>query len=175
MNLHAWSLGSLALALHVVVAAQPQPLRIGQSAGLTGGQAAYSKDVQTGIEAALAFVNKQGGVNGRPVQLVSEDDGGKRDQVVANTKKLVEQHKVLALIGYTSGAGTEASLEYIAKANVPIIAPVTGNMGIRAAHHKQLFHTRAGYGDEMRKIVDALATTGIKRFAFAYLDDVGPA
>jgi ABC-type branched-subunit amino acid transport system substrate-binding protein len=82
---------------------------------------------------------------------------------------------VVALIGYTSGAGTEASLEYIGMGNVPIIAPVTGNMGIRATHHKQLFHTRAGYGDEMRKIVDALAITDVKRFAFAYLDDVGPA
>jgi len=175
MTLRTWVLGGVALALHLVVQAQTQPLRIGQSAGLTGGQAAYSKDVKTGIEAALAAANKQGGVNGRQVQLVSEDDGGKRDQVVANTKKLVEQHKVVALIGYTSGAGTEASLDYIGAANVPLIAPVTGNMGIRAAHHKQLFHTRAGYGDEMRKIVDALATTGIKRFAFAYLDDVGPA
>src|SRR5262245_39818532 len=91
MKLHAWSLGSLALALHLVVGAQPQPLRIGQSAGLSGGQAGYSKDVKTGIEAALAFANKQGGVNGRLVQLISEDDGGKRDQVVANTRKLVEQ------------------------------------------------------------------------------------
>ncbi|HET7525441.1 MAG TPA: ABC transporter substrate-binding protein, partial [Burkholderiaceae bacterium] len=175
MKLLMWLMGCLALALPLAATAQPQPVRIGQSAGLSGGQAAYSKDVKTGIEAAVAFVNRQGGVQGRPVQLVSDDDGGKRDQVVANTKKLVEQHKVVALIGYTSGAGTEASLDYIATANVPMIAPVTGNMGIRAAHHKQLFHTRAGYGDEMRRIVDAMATTGIKRFAFAYLDDVGPA
>ena len=175
MKLLMWLMGCLALALPLAATAQPQPVRIGQSAGLSGGQAAYSKDVKTGIEAAVAFVNRQGGVQGRPVQLVSDDDGGKRDQVVANTKKLVEQHKVVALIGYTSGAGTEASLDYIATANVPMIAPVTGNMGIRATHHKQLFHTRAGYGDEMRRIVDAMATTGIKRFAFAYLDDVGPA
>jgi ABC-type branched-subunit amino acid transport system substrate-binding protein len=175
MTSRTWLLGTLLLALHAAAPAQTQPLRIGQSAGLTGGQAAYSKDVKTGIEAALAAANKQGGINGRPVQLISEDDGGKREQVVANTKKLIEQHKVVALIGYTSGAGTEASLEYISMGSVPIIAPVTGNIGIRAAHHKQLFHTRAGYGDEMRKLVDTLAATGVKRFAFVYLDDVGPA
>lgn len=161
------------LALHI--AATAQPLRIGQSAGFTGGQAQYSKDVKAGIEAALTAANKQGGVNGRQLQLVTEDDSGKKDQVVANTKKLVEQHKVLALIGYTSGAGTEASLDYIASVNVPLIAPITGNMGIRAGFHKQLFHTRAGYGDEMRKMIGALAITGTKRFALAYLDDVGPA
>jgi ABC-type branched-subunit amino acid transport system substrate-binding protein len=65
MTSRTWLLGSLILALQVAAVAQPQPLRIGQSAGLTGGQAAYSKDVKTGIEAALAAANKQGGVNGR--------------------------------------------------------------------------------------------------------------
>src|ERR1051325_3757480 len=125
--------------------AQPAPIKVGISAGLSGGQAQYSRDVTRGIEACFAAINKQGGIGGRALQLVAEDDGGKRDQVVANTKKLVEQHKVVALIGYTSGAGVEASLSYIDGQTVPLIGPVTGNMGIRAQHHKNLFHTRAGY------------------------------
>jgi ABC-type branched-subunit amino acid transport system substrate-binding protein len=108
------------------------------------------------------------------LQLVAEDDG-KRDQVLANTKKLIEQHKVAALIGYTSGAGVEASLSYLDSQNVALIGPVTGNMGIRAQHHRFLFHTRAGYSEEMQRMIGALANTGIKRFAMAYLDDVGPA
>ena len=155
--------------------AQSNAIKIGISAGVTGGQAKYSRDVTQGIEAYFAAINKQGGIGGRQVQLVTEDDGGKRDQVVANTKKLIEQHKVVALIGYTSGAGVEASLSYLDTLTVPLIGPVTGNMGIRAQHHKNLFHTRAGYGDEMRRMIGALANTGVKRFAIAYLDDVGPA
>ena len=95
--------------------------------------------------------------------------------MLANTKKLIEQHKVAALIGYTSGAGVEASLSYLDGQNVALIGPVTGNMGIRAQHHKFLFHTRAGYSEEMQRMIGALANTGIKRFAIAYLDDVGPA
>ncbi len=157
------------------VAAQPGPIKIGISAGLSGGQAPYSRDVTRGIEACFSAINKQGGIGGHALQLVAEDDGGKRDQVVANTKKLVEQHKVVALIGYTSGAGVKASLSYIDGQSVPLIGPVTGNMGIRAQHHKNLFHTRAGYGDEMRKMIGVLANTGVKRFAIAFLDDVGPA
>ena len=155
--------------------AQPAPIKVGISAGLSGGQAQYSRDVTRGIEACFAAINKQGGIGGRALQLVAEDDGGKRDQVVANTKKLVEQHKVVALIGYTSGAGVEASLSYIDGQTVPLIGPVTGNMGIRAQHHKNLFHTRAGYGEEMRRMIGVLANTGVKRFAIAFLDDVGPA
>lgn len=149
-------------------------LLIGQSGGFSGGQAEYAKDVKSGIEACFAAVNSEGGINGRPIRLVTADDGGKRENVLTNTKKLVEADRVIALIGYTSGAGTEASLSYITNAKVPILSPATGNMGIRALN-PYVFHTRAGYGDEMAKIVGHVASLGYKRVALAYLDDVGPA
>ncbi len=148
---------------------------IGQSAGFSGGQAEYSKDIKAGLDAAFAAANRTGGVNGRQIKLITEDDGGKKESVFANTKKLNETHQVLALIGYTSGAGTEASLDYITKAQIPILSPATGNMGIRSAHNPYLFHTRAGYREEMSKIIGNLASLGYKRFALAYLGDVGPA
>ena len=151
------------------------PILIGQSGGFTGGQAEYAKDVKAGIEAAFAGANANGGISGRPVRLVTADDGGKREAVLVNTKKLVEVDKVLALIGYTSGAGTEGSLAYIEQARVPILSPATGNMGIRSTPSGYLFHTRAGYADEMAKIVGHVAQLGYTRVALAYLDDVGPA
>lgn len=151
------------------------PILVGQSAGLTGGQAQYSADVKVGIEAYFNAVNKSGGVQGRPLKLIAEDDQGKKDRVVANTKKLVETDRVKALIGYTSGAGVEATLAYIDEAKMPMMSPVTGNMGIRAAFHNTMFHTRAGYGDEMRKVIGNLALMAVKRFAIVYLNDVGPA
>jgi branched-chain amino acid transport system substrate-binding protein len=170
-----WCLATLMALATEDAATQPTPIKVGISAGLSGGQAQYSRDVTRGIEACFTALNKQGGIGGRSLQLVAEDDGGKRDQVVVNTKKLIEQHKVVALIGYTSGAGVEASLSYLDSQSVPLIGPVTGNMGIRAQHHKNLFHTRAGYGEEMRRMIGVLANTGVKRFAIAFLDDVGPA
>lgn len=157
------------------VLADPKPILIGQSASLTGGQAAYGRDVRDGIEAAIAAANAKGGIRGRPIQLVTLDDAGKREGVLANTKTLVEQHHVAALVGYTSGAGVEATLPYLSDAGVPLIGPATGNMGIRDGFHRFLFHVRAGYSDEMNKVVKHLVTTNLKRFAIVYLDDVGPA
>ncbi len=151
------------------------PILVGQSGGFTGGQAEYAKDVKAGIEASFAGANGSGGVGGRPVKLVTADDGGKRGAVLTNTRKLVEADKVLALIGYTSGAGTEGSLAYIQQAKVPILSPATGNMGIREAANPYVFHTRAGYADEMAKIVGHVARLGYTRVGLAYLDDVGPA
>lgn len=172
--------GAFALVLGLLVgpatAQTREPIRIGQSGGFTGGQAAYSADVRSGIEAAFAGINAAGGVGGRPVELVVADDGGRRDAVLANTRKLVEQDRVLALLGYTSGAGTEASLSYIGEQGVPLVGPATGNMGIRARTNPYLFHTRAGYDVEMEKIVGHMVGIGLKpRVALAYLADVGPA
>ena len=154
---------------------QPDAILIGQSAGLTGGQAAYSRDVRLGIESCFAAINAAGGIAGRKIELVSEDDQGKKDLVAANTRKLIETDHVFALMGYTSGAGTEGVLPALEKANVPMLSPCTGNMGIRAKFHRHLFHTRAGYREEMRKVVDNLALSGLRRFGLVYLDDVGPA
>jgi branched-chain amino acid transport system substrate-binding protein len=148
---------------------------IGQSAGLSGGQAKYSEDLKSGIEAYFAATNRNGGVAGKTLKLLSVDDKGKKDQVLDNTKKLVENDKVFALIGYTSGAGVEGSLDYLASAKVPMLAPATGNMGIRTKANRYVFHTRAGYDEEMRRVVVDLAGTAIKRIGIAYLGDVGPA
>ena len=156
--------------------AQNDPILVGQSAGFTGGQAAYATDVRNGVEAAFAGANAAGGIGGRQVKLVTTDDGGKRDQVLVNTKKMVESDGVIALIGYTSGAGTEVTLPYIKEAKVPILSPATGNMGIRSEFNPWLFHTRAGYRDEMTKIVAHATGLGLKpRVGLAYLGDVGPA
>ncbi|QJW84464.1 ABC transporter substrate-binding protein [Ramlibacter terrae] len=113
-------LASLCLGLALAAPAGAQksavppvgPILVGQSAGLTGGRAGYSADVRQGIEACFTAANAEGGINGRPLKLLTEDDRGKKDNVLANTRKLVEQDKVTALIGYTSGAGVEATLKY---------------------------------------------------------------
>lgn len=167
-------MAATAAALWTPVFAQ-QPIVVGQSAGMTGGQARYSQDVKDGIEAMFAAVNAKGGIRGRQLQLITLDDGGKKEAVLANTKALLEQHRATALIGYTSGAGVETSLKLLDESNVPLIGPATGNMGIRADFHRSVFHVRAGYADEMRKMANHLSTMGLTRFAIAYLDDVGPA
>jgi len=144
---------------------------IGQSAGFSGGQAQYSKDVNTGILAYFEAVNRAGGIAGQPLKLVAEDDKGSRAQVLENTKKLVEKDRVFALLGYTSGAGVEGALPYVQEMRVPMLSPATGNAAIRLEFHKYLFHSRAGYADEMRTMVDTLASIGMQRIALVYLSD----
>jgi branched-chain amino acid transport system substrate-binding protein len=171
MEIHkSWRIVAAGALVAAAQAAGAQIL-IGQSAGFTGGQAQYSKEVRTGIQAYFEQVNRMGGVHGQPLKLIAEDDKGSRQQVLENTKKLIEQDRVFALIGYTSGAGVEGVLPMLQEARVPMMSPATGNAAIRLEHHRYLFHSRAGYADEMRRMVDTLASIGMKRIAIVYLSD----
>ena len=87
LTVAAWLLAAAVPAVAQVQQPAQGPILIGQSGGFTGGQADYARDVKMGIEAAFANANAAGGVQGRQIQLVTADDGGKREAVLTNTKK----------------------------------------------------------------------------------------
>lgn len=153
--------------------AQEGVVRLGQSASLTGGQARYGKDVREGLLAALAHGNQQGASRGLRFELVTLDDGGSRDKVQANVQSLVNEG-VSALIGLTSGAGAEAVMGLVEKADIPLIGVASGNMGIRSGQ-RQVFHVRAGYDTEYRHMLAYIKTFGLQRVAYVYLQDTSKA
>src|SRR5438034_10810482 len=75
---------------------------IGQSAPLTGANAELGNDIRNGLLAYFKKTNDAGGVHGRKVELLTLDDANQIRRAEANTKKLVAQQGVFALIGYDS-------------------------------------------------------------------------
>src|SRR5437764_4409413 len=71
----------------------------GQAAVLEGPASALGRGMRTGLQAAFDEVNSKGGVHGRKLKLVSVDDGYEPDRSIVQTKKLIEEDKVFALIG----------------------------------------------------------------------------
>jgi branched-chain amino acid transport system substrate-binding protein len=71
----------------------------GQAAALNGPASALGQGMKSGIEAAFAEVNKKGGISGRKLKLISQDDGYEPDKSITATKNLIEQEKVFAIIG----------------------------------------------------------------------------
>src|SRR5262245_31375760 len=67
-------------------AAASTPIVVGQSAALTGPQAGFGTAMRDGVLAALHTVNQAGGINGRPVQLMSLDDQGDKAKTEANVR-----------------------------------------------------------------------------------------
>src|SRR5438105_2579879 len=71
----------------------------GQAAALEGPAAALGQGMRAGILAAFEEANRNGGVHGRKLKLVSVDDGYEPDKSIVAVKKLIEDEKVFGLIG----------------------------------------------------------------------------
>src|SRR4051794_1599003 len=74
------------------------PITIGVISSLSGSQASSSNQADTVAPAWAAWVNANGGINGHPVKIISEDDGGDPAKAQAAEKKLVDQDQVLAIL-----------------------------------------------------------------------------
>ena len=90
------------LALLVFVSsasAEPAPVRVGAIFGLTGFANVWSSQARRGIEMARDEINQDGGINGRPLEVIFEDSGTTAKGGVAAFNKLVRIDKVDALVG----------------------------------------------------------------------------
>ncbi len=144
---------------------------VGQSTPLTGLAAALGQEMSAGIRAYFEKVNQDGGINGRKLELITLDDGYEPDRAEKNTKELIEQKKVFALIGYVGTPTSNAALPIFTKAGVPFIGPFTGAMSLREPFNRYVFNIRASYEDEAKAIVTQLNAFGASKIAVFYQDD----
>lgn len=144
---------------------------IGQSAALSGPAEELGKEMKAGAQAYFDVVNKSGGINGRKIKLVSLDDGYEPEKAAANTKKLIEEERVLALFGYVGTPTSNAALPIFTGAKVPFIGAFTGAQSLREPFNRYVFNVRASYFDETEQIVGHLVQQGIKDIAVFYQND----
>lgn len=144
---------------------------LGQSAAFTGPAAQLGIQMRNGIQAYFDYVNAGGGVSGRKLELVSLDDGYEPARCAPNTRRLIEQEKVFALIGYVGTPTMAAAYPIHTKAKVPLVGPFTGAEILRAPFNRYIFHVRASYYDETEKIVEQVVSIGGKNIAVFYQND----
>ena len=96
------------LALTVLPVRAEDPVKVGMSGPFSGGLSLLGQSVRDGVEVAFGEINDQGGVNGRKLQFIAEDDGYEPMRTIASARKLVEQDKVAALLAVTGTAPSAA-------------------------------------------------------------------
>jgi len=173
-TLGAWMTAAALLASGAAFAADGMTdttIRFGMSSPLSGPTGAYGRQMKEGIEACFARINAAGGVHGRRLELVALDDGYETGPAVANAKRLVQQERVFALMGFYGSSPTEAVLPVLDASGVPLIGTISGAEALRKPVNRHMFHLRASYGDETAAIVKNLTTVGIQRVAVLYQDD----
>jgi branched-chain amino acid transport system substrate-binding protein len=144
---------------------------VGQGAVFSGPAAQLGIQMRNGIKSYFDFVNEKGGVHGRKLELVTEDDQYESKVAPVATKKLIEQHKVFALVGYVGTPTGVAALPVLTEAKVPLVGMFTGAEVLRVPHNRYVFHVRASYYDETEKIVEQVLSTGGKKIAVFYQND----
>jgi ABC-type branched-subunit amino acid transport system substrate-binding protein len=144
---------------------------LGQAAVFSGPAAQLGIQMRNGIKAYLDHVNAQGGVHGRKIELVTEDDRYETKVAPVASKKLIEEHKVFALLGYVGTPTGVAHLPVVNQAKVPLVGMFTGAEVLRVPFSRYIFHVRASYYDETEKIVEQIASIGGKNIAVFYQDD----
>lgn len=144
---------------------------LGQSVALTGPAAELGIQMRNGAKAYFDYVNAQGGVHGRRIELRTLDDGYEPSRTVPNTKKLIEQDRVFALFGYVGTPTSAAALPIFTEAQVPFFGPFTGAELLRQPFNRYIFNIRASYYDETEKIVEQVLSIGGKSIAVFYQND----
>jgi len=166
---------AIALLLSVPVLAEPgvsdKEVLLGQSVALSGPAKELGSEMRSGALLYFEQVNASGGVHGRRIRLQTLDDGYEPERTTANTRKLIEEEKVLALFGYVGTPTSLAALPLFTEAKVPFVGAFTGAQALREPFNRYVFNVRASYFDETEKIVEQLTTTGIKQIAVFYQND----
>ncbi len=97
------------------------PIRIGAVLPFSGGVELYGAQTKLGLDLAAWEINAAGGILGRPVELLYEDDKTNPDAAVAATQKLIERDGVFAVVGPITSRNLDAMAPVMARLKTPLL------------------------------------------------------
>ena len=121
------------------VAQSKEPIKIGAVLALTGPGAGLGQSERNGIVLAEKLINEKGGIRGRPLQILIEDDGSKADIAKSKAESLVFGEKVKAILGPSLTASTGAVAAITNAQQMPQLA-MTGLGPQIELSYKSLYH-----------------------------------
>jgi len=144
----------------IISTTNSKEITIGMSADFSGSISYLGNNMKIGIESYLNNFNK---TSKHKINLKSYDD--KYDPLIAskNVRKLIEEDKVIALLGNVGTPTTNVVLPILNDRKIALIGPYTGGDLLREKYsNKYIFNYRASYKIESKTIVKNLLDLGIK-------------
>lgn len=137
------------------------PIVLGMSTALTGPAAILGINMRAGVLTALSEVNQAGGFRGRRFSLISLDDGYEPARTAPNMRKLIEEEKVLAVIGNVGTPTAVAAIPIANASKTPFFGAFTGaGMLRKTPPDRYVLNYRASYAEETSAMVNALIEFG---------------
>ena len=106
------------------------PILVGYYGDLSGRTSSFGQSTKNGVEMAADEINKAGGINGRTIQIITEDDQGEPNKAATVVTKLINQDKVQALLGEVASSNSLAAAPKAQEAKVPMISPSSTNPAV---------------------------------------------
>jgi branched-chain amino acid transport system substrate-binding protein len=103
---------------------------LGEYASMTGGTATFGQSSHKGLVLALEQINNSGGVLGKKIKLITEDDESKQDQANAAVQKLINRDKVVAIIGEVASSRSLAGGSVCQQYKIPMLSPASTNPSV---------------------------------------------
>jgi branched-chain amino acid transport system substrate-binding protein len=100
---------------------------VGQYGSMTGSEATFGQSTDEGIRLAVEEINESGGIQGKKIKLVTMDDQGKAEEAASVVTRLIEQEKVVALLGEVASSRSLAAAPIAQTKKIPMITPSSTN------------------------------------------------
>lgn len=166
---------TMLLALPALVNAQQPaagslPYKIGFVGHLTGDMATYGQSLKKGMELAVDHVNAAGGVKGRPIEIIFEDDRGQAADAITAFTKLVEVDKVPVVMGSISSTITLAICPKAQASKVVLVSSVSTAPSLQGCgkYFFSMMVSDDAQGEEWVKIASQLK---VKEAAVMYINN----
>lgn len=100
---------------------------IGEFASLTGSEATFGQSEHNGLVLAVEETNNSGGIMGKKIKLITEDNQGKPSETQTVVQKLINRDKVIAIVGEVASSRSKAAAPICQAAKIPMVTPASTN------------------------------------------------
>jgi branched-chain amino acid transport system substrate-binding protein len=147
---------------------------VGEYGSMTGPQATFGQSTHNGIMMAADEINAAGGVNGRKIKVLSEDDQSKQEEAANAVTKLISQNNVVAILGEVASSASIAAAPICQSNKVPMITPSSTNDEVtrKGDYIFRVCFTDSYQGEYQAVFADQWCTANNKPKSVAMLTDV---
>ncbi len=129
---YKWMGGALIVLTLGFLACNKKPagseeILIGEYGAMTGSTATFGQSTHKGITMAIEELNATGGVLGKQIKILSEDDQGKPEEAQTVVTKLINKDRVSAILGEVASSNSLAAAPLCQQSRIPMVTPASTN------------------------------------------------
>ncbi len=152
--------------------ASADTIKVGVVGPFSGSSAMVGDTERKGVELAANQINEAGGINGRQIELIEEDDEQDPTTAVSAINKLVSSDNVVAAIGTVNSSCTLAMMDVTESSQIPLVTPISSGTAITDPENNYIVRIQASDELQAGAITEyAVNDLGYTRIAVMYQND----